>query len=226
MNLRGAFSIWGPRGVAPCFDSILWRLPRSLPAQSLSLTFDDGPHPDSTPRLLDVLSRHGLPATFFLIGAHALQYPHLVREIVAAGHALGNHSATHLDGWRCSRSTLWHDMARGSRIIRALSNKPVAWLRPPYGHFTWPLMAWSRRRGQRIVMWDAAPADYNPTSSLEQLIRSWNRQLRSRSIILLHDNAIAAARTPQLLEHVLPRALDRGWQFVPLPASEQWTSQG
>lgn len=225
MGLRESLSVMGPRVVAPCFDSILWRLPRHLPSHAVSLTFDDGPHPDSTPRLLETLAGQGLTATFFLLGRNATRYPRLVQDILALGHHLGNHSAEHLDGWRVTRRALWSDIARGSESIARLSQQPVRWVRPPFGHFTWPLIAWSRRKAQRIVMWDAAPPDYNPSQTVDDLIRAWWQQVRSRSIILLHDNEVSAHHTPELLKQVLPQMRDRGYEFVPLPMSAAFSQK-
>lgn len=203
------------------FDSALWTLPGDTVRPRLALTFDDGPEPGVTDRVLAVLEERQVSAAFFMLGRQARRHPELVRSVAAAGHTIGNHSDSHLDGWRLRTSDLLADYERCSETLADLLGQPPTWLRPPYGHFTLPLIAWCREQGQRMVMWDVAPPDDRAEAKLSQVRQVLDRWLRPDGIVLLHDNAAAARITPQLLNEYIPRLQDAGWDFVSLPASEQ-----
>ena len=213
--LRDAAGTWLPRAIHPLFDSMLWRLPAAEGAKRLALTFDDGPT-DTTVLLLDALG--DVPATFFLIGQNAKRRPDLVRELIDRGHEIGNHSWSHINGWRESVPTLVREYRRTDGLLRELTGRPVRWVRPPFGKFTYPLIHWARRRGQRVVLWDTMPADYSPRATVPRVVRTL-RSARDRSIICMHDNERSASITPQVLRETLPRLIDAGWTFVPLSDS-------
>jgi len=221
--MRAALATWAPRAASWLFDSALWRLPPpARTSRVLSLTFDDGPSSAGTWDLLRVLDRFHVPATFFVVGRHAQIRPHLVRNIVAAGHCLGNHSWSHADAWRTSRLRTAIEFSRTRRFLEDLSGDAVPWMRPPYGHLTLPMVQWCRRHRQRMVLWDAAPPDYQPYQTIERLQRHWVAAVRPGSIVLLHDNPQSAELTPRLLKSLLPDLLRDGWRFEPLPRSAAW----
>lgn len=210
-----------PRCVSWMFDSTLWSLPGDFVRPRIALTFDDGPEPGVTERVLAALARHRAPATFFMLGRNVRRHPDLVRRVADAGHAIGNHSDSHIDGWRVRTPALLADFNRGTDALAGILRHPPHWMRPPYGHLTLPLIVWCRQQQQRMVMWDVAPPDYCPGVSqreVHQLLDNW---LRPGSIVLLHDNATAGAVTPKLLDDYLPRLRDAGWDFASLPDSEQ-----
>jgi peptidoglycan/xylan/chitin deacetylase (PgdA/CDA1 family) len=220
-RLRDWWAAAGPILGRRVFDSLLWRLPDHT-ARTAALTFDDGPHPASTPRLLEVLGRWGLPATFFVIGEQAQRYPELVREILAAGHEVGNHSWSHRDPWRLARRDMVREFRDTARLLVELTGHAPKWLRPPFGHFSLAQIAWCRRVGIRPVMWDTVANDYHP-EAVATLSRQLLTRIHAGSVILLHDNAIAATQTPAMLEVSLPRLIDAGWTFQPLPVAARWT---
>ena len=211
--LRDAAGTRVPRLVAPLFDSMLWRLPKGR-AGEVALTFDDGPTGD-TGRLLDALADHDARATFFLIGENAARLPGEVRRILDAGHEVGNHSWSHINGWRESVPTLVREYRRTDAVLSDLAGRPVRWVRPPFGKFTYPLIYWGRRRGQRVVLWDTMPCDYSPRASVARVTRTL-AAARDRSVVCLHDNARSAAVTPAALREALPRLAGRGLRFAPL----------
>lgn len=210
-----------PRCVSWMFDSALWTLPGDSVRPRIALTFDDGPEPGVTERVLAILERHRVPAAFFMLGRNVRRYPDLVRRVADAGHVVGNHSDSHLDGWRVRTAELLADFERGADALANVLRHPPHWMRPPYGHFTLPLIAWCRQQRQRMVMWDVAPPDYCPGIAPRVVRQSLDDWLRPGSIVLLHDSAAAGAVTPSLLEEYLPRLQDAGWDFVSLPESEQ-----
>ena len=234
---------WGtkvPRVAARFFPEIVWRLPRErddvdsvssgrddLPStKSLALTFDDGPSPDQTPRVLEQLDRHGVRATFFLVGAQAERHPELVREIVARGHAIGNHTWSHLDAWMHDFPVVADELARTDDLLAELTAARPVWVRPPHGHFTAKLRVWCAERGQQVVMWDTLPGDFVEWATPEALTAFTLRQVREGSIVVLHDGpgmAWGADALPQLL----PRLRDEGWALREVKSQkEQVNSEG
>jgi peptidoglycan-N-acetylglucosamine deacetylase len=206
------------RGLAALTRTIDARIPPSSPGErTLYLTFDDGPHPVGTNALLNVLSRNSAPATFFLIGENARRFPELVRRIVDAGHAVGNHSQTHVNGWKASRIATLRDYIHGSRTLAEITGRVPNRLRPPFGKITKAVARWGIRHRQRVTLWDVMPPDFDPRSTVQSLSRSLQRGVRPGSIVCLHDNNVSATRTPQVLERCLPRLREEGWVFASLP---------
>jgi glycosyltransferase involved in cell wall biosynthesis/peptidoglycan/xylan/chitin deacetylase (PgdA/CDA1 family) len=200
-------------------------LPRRLflthgPARSraVCLTFDDGPHPEHTPRLLDVLHQQRIQATFFVVGRQAERYPDLVRRMAAEGHAIGHHSYTHTLPQATSARHLGEEVRRTCELLERLLGRPSCLFRPPHGHVTiaklWRL--WQSK--QTVVLWNRDPRDYACPSAL--LLNRWfgHQPLQSGDLVLLHDNrAHAATILPQLADSVRRR----GMSFATIP---EWIS--
>lgn len=219
-RLRDWLGTQVPRHVFSRLPRVLSRIPSPSGEKNVSLTFDDGPHPTGTPALLDILRQHQVPATFFLLGERARRWPELVREILSEGHQIGNHSWSHADFWKCSKTHLLKELCRCQQTLEEIAGEPVQWMRPPYGHVTYTARAWTRRRESQVVLWDLLPPDYNPASDLARLKQIYHRFVRPGSIICLHDNDVSGAITPQLLQELIPQAQDTGWNFRLLsPAS-------
>jgi peptidoglycan/xylan/chitin deacetylase (PgdA/CDA1 family) len=161
---------------------------------AVALTFDDGPHPELTPRVLDALRAAGARATFFLVGENALLYPGLVRRIVAEGHTLGVHTLTHRHAWLCSPARLEREMAAGLRAVQVASggHRPE-WFRPPWGSFHARTLATARRLGLRIALWSCDAGDWLPGATPEAIAARVRRGLTEGAVIDLHDGG----RTPQ-----------------------------
>lgn len=204
-----------PRALARFYPDLLWRLPSRR--RVAFLTFDDGPTPALTARLLDLLDRYEARATFFLVGAHAARDPGLVRAVQAAGHAVGNHTYTHPDAWRTAPARVLTELERTTALLEDQLQQPIRWMRPPYGRFTRPMRAWCLTRRQRMTMWDVMPGDYLPSATAEKVERRLRRLTRRGSIVVLHDNPRARAAMPVALERNLRRWTQEGWRFPPLP---------
>lgn len=173
--VKGAIS-----ATAVVLGSII-RVETSEPA--IALTFDDGPHPEDTPPLLDLLARHGARATFFMVGKSARRHPDLVARMADAGHALGNHTWDHLSlpslSGRFRRAQLaWTEEALGGRSARLF--------RPPYGEQTLASRLTPLRLGLPVVCWDVIAEDWRDDSAAAMLARI-DRRLRRGSIVLFHD---------------------------------------
>lgn len=164
------------------------RLPFTIPGgQPILLTFDDGPDPDITPRVLDVLDKHGHRAIFFVIGSKAEAHPELVREIVRRGHMVGNHTYRH-SPWANFLGTrhLLADIGRTDRIIESACGVRPVLFRPPLGVCPHFLRRVVRRSGHVVVGWSVRSLDTRGEAR-EVVIRRIRRKLRRGGIVLLHD---------------------------------------
>ena len=200
-----------PRAAARLFPDLLWRRPDGT--RTLYLTFDDGPCPHSTAATLDLLDRHDVRATFFMIGEHARRDPALVRAVRAGGHGVGQHTDTHPDAWRTSAATVEAELVRATATLEDLTGEAVRWMRPPYGHFTPAMRRWCAGRDQRIVMWDVMPGDFLPRTTTADVLRRTLALARPGSILVLHEGNHARTVTPAALGRLLPRLLDAGYRF-------------
>jgi peptidoglycan/xylan/chitin deacetylase (PgdA/CDA1 family) len=198
-------------------------------ARKIALTFDDGPNPAATPRLLELFDRHAVRATFFLIGQFARACPHLVREISARGHSLGNHTETHANLFFKSRAGISDELARcQDAIATATHAEPPRWMRPPYGYRSPLLDGEVRRAGmQGVVMWSQIGRDWKPqppTRLIHRLARVARPGEAHGDILLLHDGdhrSVGGDRSHVVaaLEHWLPRWRDAGIEFVTIGSS-------
>jgi peptidoglycan/xylan/chitin deacetylase (PgdA/CDA1 family) len=185
-------------------QAIRWTLARVLPRQlyllrgprdsrAVCLTFDDGPHPEHTPRLLDALGRAGVPATFFVVGQEAERYPDLVRRMVAEGHVVGHHTFTHLEPGQATARQLIAEVDRTQALLADLLGRRPTLFRPPRGKVTASLLWRLWRLGQTVVLWNVDPRDYACPSSEE--LAGWFRRSRlsGGDVVLMHDNRPHAA---------------------------------
>jgi peptidoglycan/xylan/chitin deacetylase (PgdA/CDA1 family) len=184
----------------------------------LALTFDDGPNPAFTPQLLDILARHGVRATFFLVGRYAEAQPALVRRIVAEGHQIGNHSWSHLNLAFASASSINDQLTRTSETLEQISGAPVRYFRPPFGARRPEVLRAARRLGLVPVLWDAMTSDWvNPSADAiaQRLMRKIDfvTDHGRAATIVLHDGSHAdpaanrapsVAATAQLLARYQP----------------------
>ncbi|MGI9102719.1 MAG: polysaccharide deacetylase family protein [Terriglobales bacterium] len=155
-------------------------------SRRLALTFDDGPNDPHTFELLDVLARHNVPATFFMIGRFVAQRPDIARAVADAGHAIGNHSYTHPNMIFCSSRRVRDEIARCERSFDDAGVPHVRLFRPPYGGRTPGVLRTLRRMELEPVMWSLTGWDWKPKPP-EQIAHGIVRQVRGGDVILLHD---------------------------------------
>ncbi len=172
----------------------------------LALTFDDGPNPAWTPRLLEALASHDLRATFFMLGRYAEAEPGLVRRIVAAGHLIGNHSWSHPNLALASASRAKEELTRTSQTLEQIAGAPVRFFRPPFGARRPAVFRIARELGLTPVLWNAMTSDWREPSAERIAERLTLRidQLQRRGLaanIVLHDGShlkLGADRGPSV----------------------------
>jgi peptidoglycan/xylan/chitin deacetylase (PgdA/CDA1 family) len=206
---------------------------RTNSTRKLAITFDDGPNPAITPKLLDLLDRYNAKATFFLIGRFVRECPELVKETVARGHVVGNHTETHPNLFWLKPTQVQVELRLCHKAIHNAVGTPPKWFRPPFGmRNPWVISA-ARELGCQTVMWTLIPGDWleKPAEWLiprmQPIAAHAQRISKSSSsdagctgdILCLHDGShrdLNADRTRTLaaLEHWLPRWRDLGLEFV------------
>jgi peptidoglycan-N-acetylglucosamine deacetylase len=193
----------------------------------LALTFDDGPNPEITPRLLDLLDEYGAKATFFVIGRFVQECPHLTREIPARGHLLGNHTQTHPNLFWLSPRAVRQELQQCQEVLQDASGAPAKYFRPPFGLRNSWVVGTARELGMQTVMWTLLPGDWREkplewlTARMEPIaLHAKNSEHRvSGDVLCLHDGAHRhlngdRTRTLAALEYWLPRWRDAGLKFV------------
>lgn len=186
----------------------------------VSLTFDDGPHPLYTPRLLEELRRFQIPATFFVVGRAAQEHPELIRQILDEGHTLGTHSFTHSEPHLTSAACLLQEVEQSIGLIEDLTGFRPKLFRPPKGALTWSKIWCLWKQHQTIVLWNQDPRDYRADSFAG--ITPWIQGYTPRNgdIVLMHDthpHCIGA------IEQLVDRIQQNGLQgFSRIEAPAEW----
>jgi len=161
---------------------------------AVALTFDDGPHPQGTPAVLETLRERGATATFFLVGEQVMRYPTLVAEIVAAGHGAELHCFRHRNNLRLGPSGFLEDAERARVTIEQASGEPIACYRPPYGIFSASTLRAVKRRGWRPVLWSRWGRDWDRGATAESIARRSSTGIGAGDVVLLHDADYYSAR--------------------------------
>lgn len=189
-------------------QALLYRGSGGLPAR-VALTFDDGPHPDNTPRILDVLGRYGAQATFFVLGSEAARHPELVRRIHQAGHQVANHGYEHTSAKERPPSFLASNALRCQSLLeQQLGHALPREFRPPYGDITARSYLAVRQLGFRFAFWSVDSRDSFTTECAAVVSTLSNAGLNGGDIVLMHDDyAHTTEALPAILEHLRQREL-------------------
>ena len=177
---------------------------------SLALTFDDGPDPVHTPKLLDVLQDHGVKATFFITGVRAERHPEIVRRIVAEGHEIGNHSYRHVKFAALPVQDQLDEIEQTDRVLTEYDGRRRHWFRPPGGRLPLKLVLSLFRRRHRLAMWSYDSLDYQNSGVPPIVARFRSTPVRSGEIILFHDDNDFTVLALKLL---LPQWRAQGYEF-------------
>lgn len=190
------------------FPETVWRIP--MKHKAVFLTFDDGPIPEVTPWVLDLLDHYGIKATFFCVGDNVRKHPETFRMVVERGHSVGNHTMHHLQGAKVTTARYVADIMEAHALIDSLL------FRPPHGLIRWK-QATAIKDNMRIIMYDLVTRDYSKKLTGEQVLDNVRRYVRNGSIIVFHDSL----KSESNLRYALPRAIEwlkeNGYQFLPIP---------
>lgn len=193
-----------PKVIQKLFPNFVWSLPTD--ERVLYLTFDDGPIPDITPWVLDQLAAFNARATFFCVGQNISRHPEIFQQLLDGGHAVGNHTNSHLDGWATDNLPYFHDVRHCAHLVNS------EFFRPPYGHLR-QRQAQFLQRHYQIIMWDVLSGDFDASISPEQCLKNTTQNAEAGSIIVFHDSIKAKDN----LRYALPRTLkyftEQGFRF-------------
>lgn len=175
-------------------------------SDQVCLTFDDGPDPVHTPRILDVLAECKTRASFFVLGAAAERYPQLIERMLAEGHTVGNHTFSHCHPWTISADRARKEVADGSKILRDICGNPPRWFRPPHGRLRRAMLRQVEAENMRTVLWSHSVIDWGPMGTDAGIAQRLNG-IRSGDIVLMHDGK-RQHNHPQITAQQLPEAID------------------
>jgi peptidoglycan/xylan/chitin deacetylase (PgdA/CDA1 family) len=182
----------------------------------LALTYDDGPHPRNTPALLDVLSRHSVHATFFVIGDCVARQPELTREVARAGHVIANHTYGHPRLIFCPPGRVRRELSDCRRVLADTVGEHSHLWRPPYGGRLPHVMRVAANMGLQAVLWTVNPIDWEPRTA-DALEKHVAAQVRGGDVILLHDGGGERLHTVQATDRLIHRFKNQGYEFVTVP---------
>jgi peptidoglycan-N-acetylglucosamine deacetylase len=203
---------WVAGLLARCSRRVLFAVPTTR--RAIALTFDDGPHPELTPALLDVLARHGARATFFLLGAGAQAHPDVVARIVEEGHEIANHTWADRPSALLSAAAFARDVDRTHRVLVAAGGRP-RFLRPGSGWFRPSMLRTAARRGYRVVLGSIAVLDLEVADVAAQVEFVLER-VRPGAVVVLHEGYAERAGVVPLTDRVLTGLAARGYAAVTL----------
>jgi peptidoglycan/xylan/chitin deacetylase (PgdA/CDA1 family) len=197
-----------PRIVPFILSRLLWRFSPADPV--VYLTFDDGPNESTTTDILDILEKEEIKGTFFCLGNNVIKNPEVFQEIIDKGHSVGNHSMSHINGWKVTKNKYLEDIEKAAKIIK--SNL----YRPPYGKLNFSSISQLKKKF-KIVMWDINSGDFDKTLSYFQVIDNVLKNARNGSIIVLHDNKKFKHLTLNALLPIIKGLKNKGFAIEAIP---------
>ncbi|MDA3846817.1 MAG: polysaccharide deacetylase family protein [Vallitaleaceae bacterium] len=186
------------------YKGAIWRIRKKK--KTIYLTFDDGPTPDITNRVLDILDSYNIKASFFCIGKNVKNNPAIYKDILSRGHVAGNHTHNHLKGFE------WKDEKYIENVAEAAKHIKSNLFRPPYGRIQ-PSQLKALRKNYKVILWDLVTRDYNPKLSAKYILFNIKLLSRNGSVVVFHDSKKAEKN----LFAVLPKAIkfwqEKGYEF-------------
>jgi peptidoglycan/xylan/chitin deacetylase (PgdA/CDA1 family) len=194
------------------FPAILWR----TQSPAVYLTYDDGPHPEVTPNLVEILKEYSVRASFFLLGSKAVQFPDHVRLLTSSGQMIGNHTFSHPNLLFRSGRYQESEILRTNQSLTEIIGTPPKLFRPPYGFFNFATLSVTKKLNMKTVLFNMDSGDYGSSSALE--VSSYIlKKVRPGNIIVLHDNEATKKKASDLLRRILDGLLKLSLTVEPLP---------
>lgn len=186
------------------FPSLIWRKDPSL--KMLYLTFDDGPVPEITPWVLDLLKKEDIKATFFCVGDNVKKNPEIYQRILREGHSIGNHTYNHMNGWNFPTDQYLQNVEKCAELVNS------SLFRPPYGKLK-PSQVSKLTSKYSLIMWDVLSGDYDKNTSPEKCLKNVKDNFRNGSIIVFHDSQKAKDNLMFALPQFIKHAKKEGFEF-------------
>ena len=193
-----------PAFIHRLFPELLWNVP--VTDNVIYLTFDDGPHPDITPKVLNILAQYDARGCFFCVGNNVQKYPDIFHQVKEAGHVTGNHTYHHINGWRTPDEVYFRDVEACQKLVRA------HYFRPPYGKIMPSQMRYLKKHYQ-LVMWSVVTYDYDASISPEECLQIATGKTQQGSIVVFHDSLKAQKNMLYALPRFLEHFSKQGYRF-------------
>jgi peptidoglycan/xylan/chitin deacetylase (PgdA/CDA1 family) len=197
--------------------SAIWRVRTS--EKMIFLTFDDGPHPEVTPWVLEVLAQYDAKATFFCVGNNLSKFPHVAKEILNQGHHIGNHTYQHSKGWITKNTNYFKEIEQTEALIGELHMQCQkikfhhSLFRPPYGRISPSQLQWAKKRNIPVIMWSMLSCDYDPKLNCEKALQTLQKNIKPGNIVVFHDSQKAFPQLKQLLPRFLEFLVHQGFRM-------------
>lgn len=220
MNFLSAKTPWIAK---KAFPSFVWDIVSA--EKAIYLTFDDGPTPVITEKVLDLLNDHNAKATFFCIGKNIVENPTLYQRIINNGHAIGNHTYAHEKGWLTSKDHYLKSVQKTEEVIvenNGLPNRQKLF-RPPYGRIKPAQAKALQQQGYNIIMWDVLAIDWDNSISKKKSLQNVISNTKNGSIIVLHDSLKASKNMLYVLPKILAYFTKEGYVFKKIEMKEDTT---
>ena len=203
-----------PKFMRRSFLKGTFRIKEESDKKRVYLTFDDGPIPQCTPWLLDLLDRYGVKATFFVVGDNVRKYPELYDEILGRGHQVGNHTMHHLNGLRVWGIRYLKDIQEAERYVKS------DLLRPPHGWMRFSHRMYLSRK-YRLIMYDLVTRDYSKYVDAEHVFQNVKQYVRPGSIIVFHDSLKSVDKLKTALPRSIEWLISQGYEFGLIPGKSK-----
>lgn len=201
------YPVKSPFWLRAIYPQLTWH--KSRQKKTIYLTFDDGPIPDVTPSILKILKQHEVKATFFCVGENIRKHPEIFEQIIADGHAIGNHTYNHLKGWKTSKNQYLDNVNQCQTLTKSKL------FRPPYGRGTRAQYT-QLTKTHEIIMWDVMSGDFDLSISPQKCLNNVLENTTNGSIIVFHDSIKAKPRVLHALPKAIEHWIDAGFAFETL----------
>jgi peptidoglycan-N-acetylglucosamine deacetylase len=216
-GMRRSYFVKTPWWLKKIYSSYTWSI--NTKKKILYLTFDDGPHPEATPFVLNELKKYNALATFFCIGKNVIEHPEIYKRILDEGHTVGNHTHNHLNGWKTDNDRYMKDIAEAAQYIDS------DLFRPPYGRITSfqakHLRSAMRGRNAKVIMWDVLSADFDTSITPEKCMENVIFNAKAGSIVVFHDSRKAFEKIQYILPKILKFFFEEGYFFDALKGIDE-----
>jgi peptidoglycan/xylan/chitin deacetylase (PgdA/CDA1 family) len=204
-----------PGFITSLYSDAVWRFPET--EKVVYLTFDDGPIPEITPWVLELLKSEGIHATFFCVGENVSRYPEIYERILAEGHSVGNHTYNHWQGLKHGNEAFFRNIEKAALYIDS------DLFRPPHGWLKTSQYQYLRHKYQ-IIMWDVITCDYNSRIDASRVFRNLTKFVRTGSVITFHDSVKAESNLKAALPLSIRWMKEEGYQFKAIPYKKRINS--